>query len=157
MAIRLLLVEDVVQKRDEILDLVRENFPRLHIETAGSLTAARTLLLARPHFDIVLVDMTLPREPTEPAAKEASTIGSQLIEDIDIEGLATKVIVVSGYSRFPEKLGGDLIGYGTLDEFLRAKYSRFYLGWVSYEHGALAWGKNLTRILDDAFRSRRKG
>lgn len=151
--IKLLIVEDDLNKKEQLLQLVAERFPAFHVRTAESLIGGvRALRQWQP--DLVVLDMTLPNY--DPAADGGSSGGmeafggEEFLRQADRFGLAPAVIVVTQFETF-----GDLGESKDRDELAAHLIQAFpgtYQGMVYYHASLNAWADELETSIRFALR-----
>jgi CheY-like chemotaxis protein len=147
---KLLLVEDDDNKRQQVLELLCETFPKLGIEVAISLISAlRALKNTKP--DIVLLDMTLPNYDVADGAGAGGLHafgGEEFLRQARRFGLKPTVVVITQFETFGDPPNDK--GLAQLDAELQATFPDLYKGAVYYHASIYDWTAQLIEKLTDA-------
>lgn len=150
---RLLLVEDDPEKRNDAKKLLELEFGEHEIVVAASFVVARDHLLSGKPFDVAVLDVTLPQRADEQATTSAPTReGEDLIRDIDAWERPTLAIVFSGIDRFADASTDGMITSGELERLLQRTFPKVFWGWVRYR-GNDAWREQLRTAVHTALLS----
>ncbi len=143
----LLLVEDDENKRNQLSQFLREQFPELELVVQRSLQSGlRSIRYSRPKC--VLFDMTLPNYdtgPEEPGGKMHIFGGREFLRQMDRFGIAVPVIVVTQFETFGKARSS--IGLAELDRELRQEHPSLYLGSVYYNAAISGWKDDLRKLI----------
>lgn len=151
--IKLLIVEDDINKREHLNRFVTETFPALSVANAESLIGGvRKLRTWQP--DLVLLDMTLPNYDLEEGSLAASMQafgGEEFLRQTERFRLQPSVIVVTQYETFGE--AGEAKDRDELDAELRQAFPRIYRGMVYYHASISSWSQELEAAVRGALGS----
>ncbi len=135
---KILLVEDDEDKRDEIIMLINEksNYDLAVVRSFQSALKA----IKEDSFVLILLDMTIPTfdiTPTDNGGRSQPFGGEMLLYEMVRRGINTKVIVVTQFDIFGK--GEEEITLKDLDHRLRTKFKKNYLGSVQYGINYTGW------------------
>jgi selenocysteine-specific translation elongation factor len=146
---RILLIEDDAFKADDVMNFITENYGSLIVidktdSYSGGLTKAAMI-----EYDLLIVDMTLPKYTESNGAKNGvlPTGGEILIETINDMGIKRRSVVLTQYETFNEE---------TIDDIhnrLLKDCSTSYLGYIKYDYTAEEWKNKLKEKINYAFNS----
>jgi CheY-like chemotaxis protein len=142
------IIEDDVNKRSQIRDLVVATLPAKVLEARSFNSGRKIILLERP--DIVLLDMSMPTFDVSQADKggrHRAFGGRDVLDEITRRGCTSKVIIVTQFDIF-----GDGSDRKTLDELkneLEQAYPQSYVGAVYYHPALSSWQRELSQLLID--------
>jgi CheY-like chemotaxis protein len=141
---KILLVEDDDNKGDQLCMFLEDTYgARAEVTRARSYHSA-VLAVSAQHFDLVLLDMTIPTfdiTPDEPGGQIEGYGGRDFLEELDRLGIKPNVIVVTQFDRFGER-GSDM----SLDELaadLSRSFPETYRGAVYYSSAREGWRRDL--------------
>lgn len=147
---KLLLVEDDDNKRQQVLELLQTSFPKLEIEVAASLISAlRALKTTKP--EIVLLDMTLPNYDVAEGAGAGGLHafgGEEFLRQAQRFGLSPIVIVITQFETFGDPPNDK--GLVQLNSELQATFPNLYKGAVYYHASIYDWTTELVDKLVEA-------
>lgn len=144
---RLLIIEDDENKLEQVRDAVVSLLPGSEISFAKSYQSGLRALIARP-TDVVILDMTLPtfdRGFQEPGGRTRPFAGREIIEQLDRRGIATNIVVVSGFEILGE--GAATMSLRALDKQLAVNFTHLYRGFVYYSPSEIGWRDKLGAVL----------
>lgn len=146
--IKLLIVEDDVNKREQLHRFVSERFSEFILEDAESLIGGiRKLRTTVP--DIVLLDMTLPTydfQDGETGGGMQAFGGEEFLRQCKRFHLVPAVIVVTQFEAFGE--ASELMGRDELDAELSASFPELYKGMVYYHASLSSWAEELGETIE---------
>lgn len=146
----ILIVEDDVHKRDQLVSFLSKIEGEPSIEQAGSLIGGiRSLRATKP--DCVILDMTLPNYEPESDGHIGSVLafgGVEFLRQVRRYRLDTKVIVVTQFETFGDD--DNAKDRKELDAELREQFSNVYKGMVYYHASLSDWSDELQRLLDQS-------
>lgn len=145
--IRILLVEDDEDKRDEIKEFILTNVTD-HLVITKSFQSCKKALNAN-HFDVVLLDMTIPTfdvSPTEPGGRSQAFGGKLLLAEMVRKRIKSRVFVITQFDFFGSEEDG--ISLIELDSQLKSTYPEIYRGSISFKIGYDDWKEVLRRNLE---------
>ncbi|MDX6770876.1 MAG: response regulator [Elusimicrobiota bacterium] len=143
---KILIVEDDVNKRVQIYDFISSEMPGSGISTARSYNSALTGILAtRP--ELIILDMSMPTYDVsleEHGGRPQHFAGREIMRQIDRREFSIRVIVVTQFDVFGE--GSEAMTRSQLDDQLKSEHDR-YLGMVYYNAATDGWKTDLARML----------
>jgi CheY-like chemotaxis protein len=147
---KLLLVEDDDNKRQQVVELLHTSFPKAELTVAKSLISGlRTLKQIRP--DAVLLDMTLPNYDVvegESGGGLHAFGGEEFMRQALRFGIMPAVIVITQFERFGDPPNDK--GLKELDAELRTGFPQIYKGAVYYHASIYDWTQELISLLESA-------
>lgn len=145
---RVLLVEDSHDKRDNIVDVLNQFHIPIAIKIEESVRGAIEQIDSNEIFDLILLDMSLPLfDITDdiPDGGEAESFGGhEIIEQMSFLKIFTPVIVITHYRAFQ---GGTT--FEALEIQLKSTYPKIVQGMIYYDHPSNAWKHELTSFLNN--------
>jgi CheY-like chemotaxis protein len=151
--IKLLIVEDDANKREQLHNLVADRFPALTVTDAESLIGGvRQLRHWNP--DIVILDMTLPNYDPEDESNTGGMEafgGEEFLRQVKRFQLSPSVIVVTQFETFGDI--GESKGREELHSYLDQSFPETYRGMVYYHASLNTWSDELEKLVRDALRS----
>src|SRR5690349_17340660 len=129
---KVLLVEDDENKRTQIVQFLRAEYPEYQLEIERSLQSGLRHI-RRTVPNLVLLDMTLPNYDTGPdeTGGQAHKLGGrEFLRQMDRFDISVPVIVVTQFERFGK--GDTAVDLETLDRDLRRDHASVYRGAVYY-------------------------
>ncbi|WP_352339513.1 response regulator [Psychrobacter sp. 16-MNA-CIBAN-0192] len=100
---RVLVVEDELSKKENIISLIEENFSESVISEAHSVKSAKNLLKSKEYFDCIILDMSLPTfdiSRNEFGGRPQGFGGKEVIRQIFRDGRCIPIVVVTAYDFF---------------------------------------------------------
>lgn len=150
---RLLLVEDDINKLDRLNAFLAEQHPLLDVQHAASLLAGlRMAKELKP--DVVILDMTLPNYdgPTDAVTNRMRAFGGvEFIRQSARLGFKAKIVVVTQFESFGEP--PHLTSLEDLRRELGLNYPDVFVGAVYYHAAQAEWKIALNDILSKIFAS----
>jgi CheY-like chemotaxis protein len=151
--IKLLIVEDDINKRRQLHGFVQERFPGLSVADTESLIGGiRKLRSWEP--DLVLLDMTLPNYDPEEGSFGVSMQafgGEEFLRQCQRFRLTPAVVVVTQFETFGDP--GESKGREELANELAERFPDTFRGMVYYHASLSAWTDELEAALRKAMRS----
>lgn len=148
----ILIVEDDVHKRDQLVAFLSKGEDSPSIEQAGSLIGGiRALRATKP--DYVILDMTLPNYEPESDGHVGSVLafgGVEFLRQVRRYRIETKVIVVTQFETFGDD--DNAKDRKELDAELREQFSNVYKGMVYYHASLSDWSDELQNLLEQSFK-----
>ena len=146
---KILVAEDDEDKLQDIVGLIYENYPEVHITTAKSLQSGLTEALTDDH-DLMLVDMTMPnfdRTVTDDGGRPHAFAGREILRQMRRRGVTTPAIIVTHFHRF-----GPEDDFTTLEQLKVELETRFdnYVGTVQYRSNVDDWRGELMSVITKA-------
>lgn len=144
----LLIVEDQLDKKENIEHFLIANFSEVVISDSNSLRDALKKIVLENNYDLILLDMSMPAfAPSESHYDDSpeSYAGRELMEQMRLRGISIPVIIVTQYSSFE---GGSVTLEGLSKNFYK-KYDNFYCGYVYYNSANEDWKKELKMKISD--------
>lgn len=135
---KLLLIEDDKHKEEDVISFLSVVYPNIQIEVARSMHSG-IKMAASSSFDVMLVDMTLPKRDGDNAASDGSLYngGEVLIGSLLDMGVDTKSIVLTQYETFRDET------LDSIDERLKTDCLDSYVGYVKYDATSIGWKNKL--------------
>lgn len=144
---KILLVEDSHDKRDNIAELLKKSHNPTTIHIEESVRGAIEQIDSNEVFDLILLDMSLPLfDITDdiPDGGEAESFGGhEIIEQMSFLKIFTPVIVITHYRAFQ---GGTT--FEALEMELKSAYPKIVQGMIYYDHPSNTWENELTTFLN---------
>jgi CheY-like chemotaxis protein len=140
---RILLVEDEESKRQQVTELLRDEFPKSAVVEAKSLNSALRRI-AEDVFDLVILDMTMPTfdiASDEEGGRPQAYGGRELLRHMKRRGVGTPVIVLTQFDRFGKE--PDQRSIDELDTELARDHQQNYLGSIRYNVAVDTWRNEL--------------
>ena len=152
--VNILIVEDDVHKRDQLVAFLSKGEDSPSIEQAGSLIGGiRALRATKP--DYVILDMTLPNYEPESDGHVGSVLafgGVEFLRQVRRYKIETKVIVVTQFETFGDD--DNAKDRKELDTELREQFSNVYKGMVYYHASLSDWSDELQNLLEQSFKEK---
>ncbi|MFN7938731.1 MAG: hypothetical protein U0R19_35705 [Bryobacteraceae bacterium] len=144
---KLLLIEDDENKRERLLEFLRDTLGVVDVRTAASYhSAIGEITNELPQ--VILLDMTIPWfdiGPDENGGASELFGGEEVLEHMDRKGVVVPTIVVTQFDRFGEGSGTKTLD--ELDRFMKRTYPLCYRGAVYYNAAQEDWKARLTEEL----------
>ncbi len=140
----ILVVEDDENKRNQLTNFLRSEFPAASLQTANSLQTGLRAIIAGG-VDLVLLDMTMPTfdiGENEDGGRPQAYAGREILRQMERREISIPVVVVTQFDRFGE--GNDILGIEELDEQLFKEYRGVYRGAIYYDITLGGWKEKLT-------------
>ncbi|KAA0939840.1 response regulator [Psychrobacter sp. ANT_H59] len=117
---RILIVEDELSKKENILKSIYGKFNNLTVSEASSVRSAKQILKSKQEFDCIILDMSLPTfdiKKDEFGGRPQGFGGKEIIRQMIRERIVIPIVVVTAYEVFHAKNSfDDTIQDITLDE-----------------------------------------
>ncbi len=139
---RVLLVEDDENKRDEILELLNKELDVEIIHQKSFQTGKKAL--KEDLFDLVLLDMDIPTfdiSVEESGGRKQAFGGRMLLYEMVRRRIHTKVIVVTQFDYFESPTDG--LNIEELNLELRNNFPAIYYGYIQMRGDSIDWKENL--------------
>lgn len=146
MTMRILLVEDDEDKREQLIEFVDENID-CDLKAVRSFQSGLRAIQTEA-FDVLLLDMSMPTfdiTSSEPGGRSQPFGGELLLFEMVRRKITSKVIVVTQFDLFGE--GEEEITLKDLDLRLSNQFKDNYVGAVQYSISYTSWKKNLLSLL----------
>ncbi len=140
-------MEDEESKRQQITDLLKDQFPDSVLSEARSLNSGLRQV-ASGTFDLVILDMTMPTFDIafeEEGGRPQAYGGRELLRHMKRRGVSTPVIVLTQFDRFGKE--PDQRSIDELDLELRRDHQPNYLGAIRYNIALDTWRDELLRAI----------
>src|SRR5688572_11886351 len=100
---KILIVEDDENKRNQLINFIKDEFPETDIKTAKSMQSGlRTIINEK--FDLVLLDMTMPTFDIDvnevTGGRPQPYAGREILRQMRRRNLETPVLVITQFDRF---------------------------------------------------------
>lgn len=147
---RILLVEDDVDKRDRIRNhLSTQCAEPLEFVVAESLHSGLKRLTDKSGYDLIVLDMSMPNYDVsmdEPSGgTPESFAGRSFLSQMKLRGICIPVVVLTQYDSFAD----GTVSLEDLDEEFKSKFDVFYLGSVYYHAATEMWKADLDKLLQE--------
>ena len=141
---KILLIEDDENKRNDIVEFLKENYPDKETDLALSFNAGVRKAM-KGDYDLMLVDMTLPKFDKDKGSNERTLHngGELLIGYLMDLGISIKSIVITQYDYFGEET------LETIDGRLKTDCYGTYIGAVKYNSSEDGWKYELIKYIDN--------
>ncbi|CAH0527968.1 response regulator [Vibrio sp. 2026] len=139
---KILLVEDQLDKKENILNFIESIFSDFEVSDCSSLRGALREIVSNNNYDLILLDMSMPAfDPSESYMDDSpeSYAGMELMEQMKLRSIKIPVIVVTQFSSFE---GGSVALDGLSSSFV-SKFRDFYYGHVYYNSANENWKSEL--------------
>lgn len=142
---KVLLVEDEINKAREIKNVLETNYKTtISFKEVKSIQGALNEL-RDTHFDIVLLDMSLPLADSDDSFQTFG--GINILEElIRIESLS-KVIVITAFDTLVDR--NETVKLTDLDEEMRDEYEEMYCGSIHYNISTVEWESLLLNKINE--------
>lgn len=136
---KILLIEDDAFKANDVLSFIKDEFGDYNTVEVMDSYSGGLLKAAMVNYDLLIVDMTLPKYTESKGAKNGvlPTGGEILIETLNDMGITTMSVVLTQYEAF----GGETID--DIHHRLTSDCSPSYLGYIKYDFTAEDWKDKL--------------
>ena len=144
---RILIVEDDNNKRGQLQQLIRDQFPETEMVIARSLQSG-IRALRNEELRLVILDMTLPNFDQGPDESGGSTHafgGREFLGQMERFSISVPVIVVTQFESFG--IGSEAMTLEQLDRQLRTDYGSVYQGKVYYHAAIQGWKQELSELM----------
>lgn len=141
---RILMVEDEIPKQRHIASFLNEVVCDLDLQVARSVNSAVEYLEAKS-FDLVLLDMSLPtfdQDNDESGGRPQGFGGIEVAREMQMAGIRSKIVVITGYEVFPKGDGGQL-NIGQLKADLQGEFGSLVVGVLHYNSALDEWKTSL--------------
>lgn len=145
---RILLIEDDANKRDQVLTWLQEHEEVSAVRVAKSYHSGVRALMSEP-VALVVLDMSMPTydvSADEPGGRPQPFGGREILRQMTRRGILVPVVVVTQFDRFGE--GGEAMTLTELDAQLKRDHADQYLGAIFYHPTTDEWKDLLQRVLD---------
>ncbi len=145
---KILIIEDDENKRNDIVEFLKDNYPDKETDLALSFNAGVRKAM-NGSYDLMLVDMTLPKFDKDKGSNERTLHngGELLIGYLMDLGIMIKSIVITQYDYFGEET------LETIDTRLKTDCHETYMGAVKYNSSEDGWKYELTKYIDNVIYS----
>lgn len=141
---RILCMEDQEDKYRHIEAVLRQE---KMIEIIWEKNCQEGLMrLRNNNFDFLLLDMSMPLCDVDYKKENYDSFaGQSVLEEIKRKNYNIKVIIITGFSDFERE--NRIITFNELEEEIKHKYKKYYLGHIKYDSTSVEWQRNLIKIL----------
>jgi CheY-like chemotaxis protein len=146
---KVLVVEDDDNKRDQLVSFLRFEFPDLICEEARSYQSGLKALLTS-NYEVVFLDMTMPtfdRNPDEPGGRIRPFAGRDILAQLVRKKKNQTVIVFTGFEVMGD--GGNQLTSVELDRELQETYAGIYHGLIYYNAASNDWKQKVLTLIND--------
>ena len=145
---KILIVEDSKDKRDNIIRAVEKHNINVSIDICESVRGAIEAIDSDNSFDLILLDMSLPlfdiTDDVPDGGDSESFGGHEIIQQMSFLKILSPVVVITHYRTFH---GG--ITYEALNGDLNKSFPDIVLGMIYYDHPSNEWINELNKYLND--------
>lgn len=144
---RLIIIEDDLNKATEISNYIKNNYNDIDIIVKRSYRNGLKEVIEND-YDLILLDMSLPTYDItvdEPGGSFRHFAGRDILKEIKRRNIHTKVVVVTQFEILGE--GNNQITYKELDMQLLENYNENYFGLIYYNAGISDWMNALDNII----------
>ena len=150
---RILIVEDELSKKENIISLVEENFPKSILLEAHSVKSAKILLKSKEAFDCIILDMSLPTFDigrNEFGGRPQGFGGKEVIRQLFRDNRCIPIIVVTAYDFFSNLEGSDeSMSLDELKKQLNNYSSKLTISVIKYSGLIDDWKEKLIEFLQE--------
>ncbi|TCI04924.1 response regulator [Corallincola luteus] len=142
-----LIADDNYEKRQDLSDLVSENFVECNIDFSESFNSTSKMLREQT-YDLVLLDMSMPSfDPRDGKSKSPvkALAGKDLMLKMRYRGISFPVIVVTQFDIFGRH--SDAVGIDKLVDDLRDDFPDNFIGCVFYNTQSKSWKQELLDMI----------
>lgn len=147
---RVLLVEDMDDKANDILAFLEQEFPDFAVKRCKAYNSAQeTIFESEEEFDLILLDMSMSTYDLETDASGGlpePQAGRDLLEGMFLREISTPVIVVTMYNVFGRK------ELSAFHKELLADFPQNYKDYVYYSVQRTDWKKDLKHKINKALK-----
>ncbi|KGO85899.1 hypothetical protein Q765_13785 [Flavobacterium rivuli WB 3.3-2 = DSM 21788] len=144
--LRILIVEDNQKKLEKIRKFLADEFSNILINEKMSYnSASREIVLNYNNYDLILLDMSMQTydiSDDESGGEPEPLAGKNILKQIYLRNIPTKVIVVTMYENFVD---GTRIKQ--LDEELAHDFADNYCGYIFFSHINTEWAIKLKELI----------
>ena len=146
--VNVLIVEDQNEKFRAIKSYLSDIMFQSNFFHAWDVQTALQLMFSNEtHFDLVILDMTLPIESSI-GAELKSLAGLSILKILNDHQLSIPCILMTQYTNwFTEAQLNNRIFIDNLNTYCKDNYSKFYKGAIRFSHTELAWQKKIEKII----------
>jgi DNA-binding LytR/AlgR family response regulator len=153
--LNVLIIEDDEEKARKLEEFIYAEYPESEVSCAKSFsTGLRALIAGANHFDIVLLDMSMPSYDVSPQEPSGGTpvafAGKELLAQMRLRSIGVPTIVVTMFDSFTE--GAKRASLDQLVGELKADFSPPFRGYVYYNAAQEGWIASLKKIIDENVR-----
>lgn len=144
---KILIVEDDENKRQQISDFIGEIVPQAEISIAKSYQSGLKQVIAK-NTDLILLDMTMPTFDIgidEDGGRPQAYAGREILRQMDRREIVTPVIIITQFDKFGE--GIDELTLPELDHQLYQDHPQIYQGAIYYSAALGIWKELLGKVL----------
>lgn len=150
---RVLVVEDELSKKEDIISLVNENFPKSTLLEAHSVKSAKILLKSKEDFDCIILDMSLPTFDigrNEFGGRPQGFGGKEVIRQLFRDNRCIPIVVVTAYDFFSNLEESDeSMSLDELKKQLNNYSSKLTISVIKYSGLIDDWKEKLIEFLQE--------
>lgn len=142
---KVLLVEDDNDKRDNIITFINEVIDDVEVCSKSSISSGLQEVIVNSAYDLIVLDMSMPTfdftndDPTGGGLE--SFAGKEFLENLYLRGISIPVIVVTQFGSFGKGLKARSLD--SLDKDLSDSYPDIYKGAIYYNSSSSDWKAQL--------------
>ncbi|MDM8536883.1 ATP-binding protein [Desulfobacterales bacterium HSG17] len=146
--LKILIVEDQSLKFAAMRNFVDSILTGSHITHTWNIeTTCRLLLHPDIQFDLILLDMTLPVEPSFDAELK-SLAGMVPMKVMSLNNIFVPTVIITQYSNWADEAARNTkVFIEKLDQYCKESYGKFYKGTIRFSHTETQWQKDLRGII----------
>jgi CheY-like chemotaxis protein len=145
--VRVLIVEDNVDKKNRLSYFVKENIKGVVLNEADSYNAGVRAIKGEK-YDLILLDMSMPtfsKTLTDGGGRVRVFGGRDILSHLKRKRITTPVILVTQFDAFESQ--GNKVSLAQVADQLTEEYKEIYLGTVFYSRSTSAWENELSEML----------
>ncbi len=144
---KILIIEDDENKRNQISHFVREEIAGVEISVAKSYQSGLKAIIADGQ-DVILLDMTMPTFDIgvdEDGGRPRTFAGREILHQMERRKITVPIIIVTQFDRFGE--ARDELTFAELNDELRRDHSANYLEMIYYNASLADWKEPLLNAI----------
>lgn len=146
--LKILIVEDQKTKFNALRDIVQDILTDSHVTHTWDVETTCRILLEPPvRFDLIILDMTLPEDPSFDSSLK-SLAGLSVLKVMKLRNIHVPTILVTQYSNWSaEAAFNTRVFIENLDRFCSREYTSFYKGTIRFSHTEIEWRDKLKNVI----------
>lgn len=146
---RLLIVEDIEPKANEIKAFVEKEYPLVEIfRTESYNSSLKEIFTNYNNYDLILLDMTMSTfdvSEEDHGGLPEPLAGRQILDGMFLRDITTPVVVVTMYKSFAG------VGIAEFDKELSEEYADIYRGYIFFVYNSNDWKEKLKTYLNSIY------
>lgn len=146
---KILIIEDDINKQKKITKFLNENLEASSIETAISYNSGLRNVI-KSKYDLIFLDMTMPtfdKTASSHGGKLIRYAGKEILGQMKRKKIFIPTIVITQYATFGE--ASNLKSFDEMREELLRDYSYFLVEMIYFEPDKDDWEKNIIKSLNN--------